>query len=62
LTGQTTYAKNELEKIRMENSKPVSTPVNSKLVKLSDDKEGLDPTQFSVTRPDLYCNEQNIQY
>lgn len=71
--GQTTYAKKVLEKSRMENSKPVSTPVdmNSKLVKHSDDKEGVDLIQFQSavgsllylsikTRPDIAYAVNNV--
>lgn len=71
--GQTTYAKNVLEKFGMENSKPVNTPVdmNSKLVKHSDDKEGVDPTRFQSavgsllylstrTRPDIVYAVNNV--
>ncbi|RXN36740.1 Retrovirus-related Pol poly from transposon TNT 1-94 [Labeo rohita] len=71
--GQATYSENVLKKFGMENSKPVSTPVdiNTKLVKHSDDSEVMNPKQFQSavgsllylstrTRPDIAYAVNNV--
>jgi len=71
--GQSAYVKGILEKFGMDNSKPISTPVDvsARLVKARDDDEKIDQTQYQSavgsllflstrTRPDIAYAVSNV--